>query len=132
MTFKKSVEIEGGSYVGMSNCYLCNKPKEILLDRRLKNSLPQSAIYNKEPCDKCKKYMETGIIFIGVKDNEQNHENPYRTGEWCVLKEEAVKSMPMNDELKTSILKMRVAFVEQEVLKRFGILDLIKKTSKTE
>lgn len=132
MTFKKSVEIEGGSYVGMSNCYLCNKPKEILLDRRLKNSLPQSAVYNKEPCDECKKYMEMGIIFIGVKDGEQDKNNPYRTGEWCVLKDDAVKNMPMEKELKTSILKMRVAFVEQEVLKRFGILDLIKKTSKTE
>lgn len=52
------------SHVGMSDCFLCGEPKEIILDRRLKNSLPRNAVYNLEPCDKCKGMMKQGVILV--------------------------------------------------------------------
>lgn len=101
------------SHVGMSLCFLCNEPKEILLDRRLKNSLPRQAVYNHEPCDKCKGFMKQGIILISVRDGESG-DNPYRTGNWAVIKEEAVQRW-MNDNNKDKleeIIKKRVAFID--------------------
>jgi hypothetical protein len=115
------------SYVGMANCFVCNKPKEILLHKQLKNKLPKSAVYDKVPCDECSGFMKQGIIFIGVRDGEQGKDNPYRTGEWFVLKEEAVRRMPMNKELMKSIIKKRICFIEQEVINKLGIAELIKK-----
>jgi hypothetical protein len=111
------MKMEQKSYVGMSNCFLCGKPKEILLDRRLKDSLPREAVYNKEPCKKCKEYMEQGIILISVRDGESGN-NPYRTGGWVVIKEEAVKRIFNNIE---QVLKSRVAFIEYRFWDKLGL-----------
>lgn len=116
-------------FVGMSNCFFCGKPKEILLNKRLKKSLPHSAVYNKEPCNECKEFMAQGIIIIGVKDGEAG-DNPYRTGEWFVLKEEALKNIPMTPELKNNILEKRVCFIEQQILEKLGFNRLLSKKKK--
>jgi hypothetical protein len=121
--------MENKEFVGMADCFLCGKPKYLLLDKRLRKSLPRSAVYDKEPCDDCKKLMEQGIIFIGVRDNE-NHDNPYRTGQWFVLKEQAVKEMPMGEELRQSILKKRVCFIEVTVMKKLGLLEMVEAKAK--
>ena len=41
------------SHVGMELCFWCNEPKGILLDKNLKDTLEEKAIYNCDPCDKC-------------------------------------------------------------------------------
>jgi hypothetical protein len=112
-------KMEELSHVGMSNCFLCNKLKEIILDRRLKNRLPREAVYNKEPCDQCKEYMQKGIILISVRDGESG-ENPYRTGGWWVLKEEAVKNF-VSEPLLSSVLKFRVMFIDDTACERIGL-----------
>jgi hypothetical protein len=89
--------------------------KGILLDHRLKNSLPKLACYDKEPCDKCKEYMKQGIILISVRDGEGG-DNPYRTGGWTVIKEEAVRRM-----FKDVDLYKRVAFVHDSVWDMVGL-----------
>ena len=125
--------IEGGSYVGMANCFLCNKPKHLLLDRRLKNSLPQNAVYDKEPCEDCLKWMEKGVIFIGVDEEKTTDaQNPYRSGEWFVLKDDAVKRMPFNDEMREQVLKERVCFISSEVILKLGLKEHIEKAKKEE
>lgn len=121
---------EEKNYVGMSDCFLCGQPKEILLDRRLKNTLPRNAVYDEEPCDKCKEWMGKGIIFIGVRDGEQQSDNPYRTGHFFVLRDEAVKRMPMSPELKEQILKKRVCFIELGVMAGLGILEKVNEEAK--
>lgn len=109
------------SYVGMSNCFFCGEPKEILLDRRMRNTLPHSAVYNKQPCDKCASLMTLGVIFISVRDGEPQTDNPYRTGKFCVIKEEVVKRLPVNSpELLAGILKARVCFLEDAVWEKLG------------
>jgi hypothetical protein len=109
------------SYVGMSNCFFCNQPKEILLDRRLKVSLPMNAVYDKEPCDKCKEYMTMGILIISVRDGESG-DNPYRTGGWWVVKEDFIKRIMKEGELRDNILKMRVLFLEDSVADKLGLI----------
>jgi hypothetical protein len=61
--------------------------------------------------------MRQGIILIGVRDGEQG-DNPYRTGNFCVLKEEAVKRAIKDCE---GILKSRVAFVDETTWEALGL-----------
>ena len=88
------------SYVGMFNCFFCGGAAGVLLDRRLKNTLPHNVgVINREPCSKCAEYMKQGIILISVKNNDST----YRTGGWWVVKEEAVRRFGMD----TKILEFR-------------------------
>ena len=112
-------------FVGLSNCFLCGEAKEVILDRRLKKSLPHSACYDKEPCSQCKEIMEQGVLFIGVRDGESG-DNPFRTGQIIGLKDEAVKKL-IQEPMLSEVLKKRICFVEEEVLMRIG---LINKTGK--
>lgn len=111
--------MEDKSHVGMSQCFICGEVKEILLDRRLKNTLPRMACYDKEPCDKCKDWTKQGIIFISVANGESG-DNPYRTGGWCVIKEKAVSKM-ISGELLKDVLKKRICFIEDEVWDKIGL-----------
>ena len=108
------------SHVGMMNCFLCNEPKGLLLDRRLKDSLPHSAVYDKEPCDKCKEHMKQGIIIISTRDGESG-ENPYRTGGWWVVKEEMIKRLIKPKALLNDVLKKRVLFMEDTICTKVGL-----------
>lgn len=123
------MDIENKSYVGMANCFICGKVKHLLLDKRLKNSLPQNAVYDKEPCDSCKEIMKQGVLFIGVKNNQTEEEknNPYRTGQIIGIKEDAVKKMTINPDLKADILNKRICYIEEDVLIKFGLINKNKK-----
>jgi len=114
--------MEEKSYVGMETCFFCGETKNtLLLDRRLKKTLPREACYNKEPCEKCKGYMKAGIMFISVRDGEDGQKNPYRTGKMVVLKSSAVKLM-----LTTFNPKQRVYFVEENVWEKMGLNKAMK------
>lgn len=88
-------------------CFVCGEDKnEIILMGRLKDDAeaPKNICFDNEPCDKCKGYMKKGIIMISVRDGE-NTDNPYRTGGWVVLKEDAFPNM--SEEIK----RIRICFV---------------------
>ena len=105
----------------MANCFYCNEPKHILLDRRLKETIPRNAVYDKEPCDKCRKYMEQGIILISVKDGETDKDNPYRTGGWWVVKKKFIMRIVKDGTFLDEILKKRVAFLEDKTCELIGL-----------
>lgn len=111
------------SWVGMSVCFLCGEVKELLLDARMKETLPQKACFNKEPCTQCQKWMKEGIILISVNEklSGKDLDNPYRTGGWCVIKEEALRRMINEGPLLDGILKQRVAFLPDEVWDKLGL-----------
>ncbi len=111
--------MEDKSYVGMANCFYCNKPKHILLNRRIKDTLPREAVYDKEPCDECRKHMKAGIIIISIRDGKAG-DNPYRTGGWWVVKEDMIKRL-LKGKLLNDVLKRRVMFCEDTVCKRIGL-----------
>lgn len=99
----------------MTTCFFCNKSKGIMLDRRLRETLPREACYDKEPCDDCKNYMSQGIILISVKDGESG-DNPYRTGGWVVIKEQAALKV-----FDKEVLEKRVCFVEDTAWEKLGL-----------
>lgn len=105
----------------LSVCFLCGEDKnEILILGMLPGDkeAPRRSVYNKEPCDKCKSYMKRGIILISVRNNETDMNNPYRTGGFVVVKDEAVKKI-FGPE--SPALKIRAAFVEDEVWDKVGL-----------
>ena len=102
-------------------CFFCGKEKnQLILAGRLgvkDEEAPKHKVWDMEPCDECKKLMEMGIMLISIRDGE-TEPNPYRTGQMCVVKEEAAKRMfPNNGE----VLKMRMAFVEDNVWNLIGL-----------
>jgi hypothetical protein len=102
--------------------FYCNEPKnEIILAGAFGGKeAPRNAVWDRVPCDKCQEWMKQGILFISTKDGESG-DNPYRTGGWCVIKEEAVKGFVTNPDVLNSILKARVAFIEDKTWDAIGL-----------
>jgi hypothetical protein len=105
------------SHVGMSLCYLCQEPKELLFHKQLAKTIPDKAVYNYEPCDECKGYIEQGVILISVRDGEYGN-NPYRTGGWVVIKKDAFKKIFQCAE---EALEKGVAFIEDTAWDKVGL-----------
>ena len=113
----------------MINCFYCNEASGIALLGQIKPAVKKSlaeagvpvgpdgdaprrgVVVDSVPCHKCKEYMEMGIILISIDDvKTDDPKNPYRTGGWCVVKEEFV-TRNIKPELAEIILEHRVAFV---------------------
>ena len=110
------------SHVGMSTCFYCGKEKGIVLDRRLRNTLPRAACYDYKPCDECEAYMKQGIILISVNEKlSTDLKNPYRTGCWIVVREDYIRKIVEPAELMEDICKKRVAFIPDETWTALGL-----------
>jgi hypothetical protein len=109
----------------MSVCFFCGEEKnEIILPGKLNGDAEalRKAVWNKIPCDKCEEYMRQGIIFIGVDERlTTDRSNPYRTGKFAVIKDEAVKRIIADKKLVDNILRQRVAFAPNELWDLLGI-----------
>lgn len=106
-------------------CFFCGEDKnEIILAGRLPNDADarevlHGKVVGMEPCDKCKDYMRQGVILVSVrKDSDEN--NPYRTGGWVVIKEEAAARL-FSDVFGQEIGNKRFAFLEDEVWDTIGL-----------
>lgn len=103
-------------------CFICGKKKnEVALlgaTWKGKEAPPMQMVMDKTPCEECKKYMQMGVILISVKDNEPDKDNPYRTGGWCVVKEDAVKEI---FGVSSVLLHSRVGFLEDEAWDKIGL-----------
>jgi len=110
----------------MSMCFLCGGEKnEIILPGLLKDDreAPKQAIWNKEPCEKCKSILDVGVMFIEVRDDESGNE-PFRTGKIVGIREEAVFRMVPGYNLKE-----RICYIEESTLKKMlgDLYDVITK-----
>jgi len=77
-------------------CFYCGESKNeiILLGPASKKITGQDEapmhgpVFDLEPCDKCREYMNQGIILIGVDEARiHNKDDPWRTGEFLVVSE---------------------------------------------
>ena len=115
------------SHVGLYQCYFCGEDIGVLLDRRLRKSLPMKAgVIDMEPCDKCKELMKQGIILLSISDKTTAEEmkgpipNPHRTGGWVVIKQSAVEKLFTGEHLNFA-LKHRFAFITDEAWAALGL-----------
>jgi hypothetical protein len=66
--------------------------------------------------------MEMGVILISVDEKKsEDQKNPYRTGGWCVVKEEAIRRAVTSPELLEDVMKKRVAFLPDDVWDMLGL-----------
>lgn len=114
--------------VAIGRCYFCHTDKEVILRSRGKGEL-EHGVYNLDPCEECKKYMEQGIIVISIRNDEPPPEkgkipNPHRTGGWWVVKEQAFKEIFKGEELIKQATKLRFAFAEDRTCEAVGLTKL--------
>ena len=116
------------SYVGMDLCFFCQEPKQLLMDMRLRNSLPQKQITSLEPCDKCKeKYQEHHVILVEITGMEtrqvprsrQLYDNkeirvPIPTGFWMCVPREYVDKIFQPQSVAEDVLKAGMAYIDPE------------------
>ena len=128
-----------------------NDKNELVLAGRMKDDAeaPKGAIWDMRPCDECREYMDQGVILISVRDGEmekvekdeqralaeyerlsswkrrkfafQYIPDPYRTGGWCVMKDEAIERMIGTPELRQFALQTRWLFVPDEAWDMIGL-----------
>ena len=105
-------------------CYVCGKDKGVILFGKLKGDVeaPRKACITKAPCDECKTWMTQGVICISIDPNKStDKEDPWRSGGWAVVKDEAItKLLSHNEKLLASILEHRVMFMDDEVWDSIG------------
>lgn len=129
---------EHGINPSVALCFFCMKEMGIALLGRLPNDAeaPRQGVWTTAPCEKCEKCMSLGVILISVKDEsieQMNREqenftrhhahnrkklyipNPYRTGGWCVVKDNVIKRMVTSPELADQIIRVRFCFVPDTV-----------------
>lgn len=123
----------------MNRCFYCLEHKDILLvgaktqqfkDAGLADSDGRMhmdiGVTDMEPCQKCAGHMKQGIILISIREPEKSMvndkgrlkdkiPNPYRTGGWVVVKEDAIEKMIINKDLVDYALKVRWLFIVDEV-----------------
>jgi hypothetical protein len=101
-------------------CFVCQQPVGVcLLGYNGGAEAPRYMCSSREPCDQCKRHMQTGVILISVSEKlTTDQRNPWRTGGWVVIKEEAL-TRAFHDPQE--ILRMRVAFLTDEVWDRLGL-----------
>ena len=63
--------------------------------------------------------MEQGIILVSVRNGESTS-NPYRTGGFVVIKEDAVKKFS-TPEMFEKVKKTRFAFIEDSMWDALGL-----------
>jgi len=100
----------------VGKCFYCLKDKEVILDRRMKDSLPHEGVYNMEPCPECEALMAQGVILISVKPGSGSA-NPDRTGGWVVITAQAAERLFDDPQ----VLEKRVAFMEDDAWDKVGL-----------
>ena len=121
-------------------CFFCNEAKVLVLWGRLTQKqrtsfeeagvplgqdggAPRNIMLDHEPCGRCKEYMKQGVILISVREPIPGDDpnNPYRTGRWVVIKEEAIRQIVQPKELADSIVEKRMAFVPDDAWEVLGL-----------
>lgn len=139
-------------HVALTKCFYCGEDDRILLATKyhhtkdgmqpVKDLQPlHNKIIDMEPCRKCADWMEQGIILLGIDSaksepnwnkppapnaitGKQEHwlPNPWRSGTFSVVKEEAFRRMVPDKAMQEFALKRRFMFMEEEAMVMMGII----------
>lgn len=113
----------------MPVCFFCQRETgEVallgrILDKETRQEVeaPRHTVLDHKPCDECKKWMEQGVILISIRPGEEGSKNPFRTGGWCVVKDDAISSSFSPPALVVEILKRRCAFIPDDAWDTIGL-----------
>jgi hypothetical protein len=127
------------SHVGMSRCFYCLDFSEVLLDKRLKDSLPKDCgVISMRPCHKCEDHMEQGVILIGYDEDANDFEalerervewfqddrnlnrefipDAKRSGHFAVVKDDFITRNIAPETLSAQILRLRWSFMPSSIM----------------
>lgn len=111
-------------------CFYCGKDKnEVILAGKMKDDVeaPKKAVWDRVPCDECKKWMEQGIIIIIIdEDKTEDMDNPFRTGQFAVVSDEAF-TKSFSGEAAELAAKTRYCFIVIEAAEKAGLFKLMDK-----
>ena len=123
-------KLSGGkmkSHVKLYQCYFCGEDIGILLDRWLRGArLMKAGCIDLTPCEKCKEWMEKGILLMSISNNTTPEEikgplpNPLRTGGWTVVKDEELKPILSQSDYDFA-QKYRFMFITDEAWQMIGL-----------
>jgi hypothetical protein len=137
-------------------CYFCGEDKnEVILAGKMRGDVeaPRGVAWDMNPCDKCEDMMQQGIMVLSIRDGEgdrmaveqEAHEhrrndvargpsykhppfmpNPYRTGGFWVLREEAfkralVEGLGAPEATVNRMIKMRWAYLDDKICRAVGL-----------
>jgi hypothetical protein len=75
-------------------------------------------------CNECEGYAKEGIIMITVDpEKTEDMNNPWRTGGFFVLSEDAIKRIFENYPKLDEILKKRMTYIEHAAAQHLGLFD---------
>ena len=126
--------------VALTKCFYCLEDNEIILNRRLTKHVADQVkemdgkVVSMNPCPKCEEHMKQGVILLTFDPHKSDHDwdnpgkgkipNPYRTGGFFVIKDDALKRAVNEPELVDLALKYRWMFIEHEVGVAWGLFEL--------
>jgi hypothetical protein len=141
-------------------CWYCGEESgALILAGMIKGDekMPMSGVFDMEPCDKCKGYMERGIILLGVKDDAELDKmeaarkdwlqkyghlsnekkpypghfvpNPHRSGGWWLVSEDYIRRV--FDRGADRVCEHRFAFIAQEAADTLGLTDAVPDESES-
>lgn len=123
--------------VSMTRCFYCLEDNMIVLNTLLtmKNANTVRSMSGKvidmTPCSKCDDLMKQGVILITFDPKQSDPEwyksnfpNPYRTGGFFVVKDDAMRRIITDKRVLDFALKQRWVFIEHEVGEKLGLFDL--------
>ena len=126
-----------GPSIALTKCYFCGESNEILIqmqnigyrNRRIEEA--NGKVIDMCPCPACEDWMKQGVIIITIdnakSEPDWNHPvagampNPYRTGCFAVIKDEAIRRWPKSEATEFA-LKHRWMFMEHEAAVKIGIV----------
>jgi hypothetical protein len=120
--------------VALTRCYFCGEADRIVLNTRLTEHLAKQVeemngkVMDLEPCAKCAGYMSKGILLLTIDPEKSELEwdksplpNPYRTGGFFVVTDDAISRMLPEGKLRDYALKTRWMFIAHEAAERIGL-----------
>jgi hypothetical protein len=125
--------------VALTKCFYCGDDSDIIINSKLTEANAKNVetlhgkVITTEPCTTCKTYMEVGIIVITYDpDKTTDSNNPYRTGGFFVIKEDAVRSWYDNDDAFNEINNVRCLLMEHKLAEQLGLFALADSQNETE
>lgn len=122
--------------IALTKCYFCGEGDTILISTRQTNKHVDEAdgkVIDMIPCSKCRSYMEQGVIIIAIDESKsgpdwfkQKMPNPYRTGGWWVVTDEAIARIIHPKEMADWAIEHRWMFAADEACRMMGLYELIE------
>jgi len=126
--------------VALTKCYFCGEGHQIILNTRLSASAAKRVVEDFDgkvvdmtPCPKCEEMMKQGVALIVIDEskchpgwNKETLPNPYRTGHFMVVRDEAIKRI-FHGEAVEFALKHRFTFVDIAAATAVGLIEAAEK-----